>query len=336
MKHLALVLTCVLMPFTTTMASPSPKEISLAVTDDFILPSYLTFAEQAEAQAVAWNQECEPEYLKEVFHDTSDAWARVQHISFGPVNFLMRRDRLYHWPERRNSVNKGLAKILSTNDRADLSLDRLTNSSIAIQGFPALERLLFENRLNNSNACKLGKLITQNIARMARDIYIDWSDMRTEIGADKTEPLYFETVDEVANRLFTELLAGFQMISDQKILMPLGSDITKANGNRAESWRSGRSTLTIQKSVLALRDMAKPFLSFLVQEERELLEAQLQVLVAASANLPSSIKNAVNDQTGREQLEEFLAINRRTRDLIVSAGTEQLGLTVGFNSLDGD
>ncbi|NVK18420.1 MAG: imelysin family protein [Methylocystaceae bacterium] len=318
-------------------AAPSMQEMSLKVTEEFILPAYDDFAKQAHAQSELWGETCDAEKLKPAFQKTSDAWAKVQHINFGPITSLLRRDRLYHWPERRNSISKSINKSLADKDPASLDLDKFASTSVALQGLPALERLLYSDGLLDGDfACKLGHTIALNIEKIATGTDKDWQEALVNIKEGIAHPIYFESMDEVAIRFFTEMLAGFQMITDQKIALPLSSSLKKANGKRAEGWRSNRSTRYIQQNSLALMAMAKPFMSFMPDDVEKQVVAQFTVFARAANALPLSIKDGVKDEEGRAKIKKFLDETRTTRNLLVQTFTKHLGLTVGFNSLDGD
>lgn len=335
MKRL-FALSLLLLTPTISQAAPSTQEISLKVVQDFVIPSYTAFAQQATKQAEAWEKTCTPETLKPLFQDTSDAWAKVQHINFGPITLLLRRDRLYHWPERRNAVAKSLSKAMAEKDPSLLTPKKIRGSSVAVQGLPALERILYTDTIKDDYGCQLGKQIARNIEAIATGALKDWKDTLPTVEAGQAHPIFFESSDESATRLFTELLAGFQMISDQKVALPMGSSLKKANGKRAEGWRSQRSTRYIQQSANSLNDMAKPFISFLPADSAAKVKVQLDRFVKLASALPAPLKDAVTDEKARAQIMAFREELSTTRNLIVDEFTKHLGLTVGFNSLDGD
>ncbi|SCA57588.1 conserved exported hypothetical protein [Candidatus Terasakiella magnetica] len=324
-----------LVPLNAQSADKLQHDISKKVTHDFIVPAYGEFAKQATKQAQAWEKSCKADDLKAVYHDTADAWSAVQHITFGPVSFLLRKDRLYHWPERRNAVSKGMNKLLAKNDEALLDPKKFTRTSVAVQGLPALERLVFTDMMSDEWSCKVGQAIAKNISDIANDTLKDWTDLQGVIIKGEGHPLYFETMSEVTIRLFTELLAGFQMITDQKIALPMGTGIKKANGRRAEGWRSNRPNVFVVKNANALYAMAQPFMTFLPKAEKEELTKQYATFLTAAEALPA-IPTAVKDVAMREQLKDFLKISKETRALIIKQFTQHLGIPVGFNNLDGD
>ncbi|WP_135079088.1 imelysin family protein [Terasakiella sp. SH-1] len=336
MKRLFLAFCLVaLTPFTGHSQDKLQHDISYKVTHDFVVPAYENLAKQAEAQAAAWKKSCKADDLKDAYQKTADAWAAVQHITFGPVSLLIRKDRLYHWPERRNAVAKGMTKLLAKEDEALLAPKKFARTSVAVQGLPALERLIYGGLLDSEWSCKVGKTVAQNVATMTKNTAQDWKALQAVIQKGEGHPLYFETMSEVTIRLFTELLAGFQMINEQKIALPMSTSIKKANGRRAEGWRSNRPNRFVTESAHALRNMATPFMHFLPKKDHDELAQQFETFLNAANKLPT-LTTAVKDVAGREQLKDFLAISKETRALIIKQFTQHLGIPVGFNNLDGD
>src|SRR3546814_13295273 len=74
-----------------------------------------------------------------------DAWTAVQHLRFGPSLLFLRYDRIEFWPDKRGVVRRHLSQLLSEQDAEALQLRPFANGSVAVQGFPGLERLLFES-----------------------------------------------------------------------------------------------------------------------------------------------------------------------------------------------
>jgi predicted lipoprotein len=202
MKRIVLVFALLFYPMTSS-AEPSKQEISLKVVQDFVIPAYNELAKRSIKQTELWNKTCETGQLAKAYQTTADAWAAVQHLNFGPVTLLLRRDRLYHWPERRNAVSKGLNKILSAKDPTILSADNFSTTSVAVQGFPALERLLYKDLMTDEFSCKVGKAIATSISEIAQGAAADWVTTLQNIKSGQPHPIYFESMDEVAIRLFT-------------------------------------------------------------------------------------------------------------------------------------
>ena len=232
----------VLLPVNGHSAS-NMKSLSLKMTTDYFVPSYGLLAKQAQKQNELWQKGCAIDKLKQAYHETTDAWAKVQHVNFGPVVMFLRRDRLYHWPERRNAVSKSLNKLLSSQNNDVLSADEFSRISVAGQGLPALERLLFDVGISDEWSCKIGQAMAANIAEITSGTAQEWHELQTVISDGKNHPIHFESMEELANRILTELLTGFQMISDQKLLLSMGIPQSEyEQHNRGEAGYGSHST----------------------------------------------------------------------------------------------
>src|SRR3546814_15047315 len=66
-------------------------------------------------------------------------------LRFGPSLLFLRYDRIEFWPDKRGVVRRHLSQLLSGQDAEALQPRTFANGSVAVQGFPALERLLFDS-----------------------------------------------------------------------------------------------------------------------------------------------------------------------------------------------
>jgi len=340
---LSSTLTSPLLTEANAQAPYSAQAINQRASETFYTPAYAALAEKTRQQSALWAEKtCTTspypltETDKAAFFDAMRAWARVNTVNFGPITSFLRRDRLYHWPERRNAVGKALAKFRTGQDLPPLEPTTFARSSVAIQGFPALERLLSQENLKTAFDCELVKAITQNIATISSNTAEEWEALGATLRNNQVNAQFFETQEELVMRIFTELLSGYQMITDQKLALPLGSSLEKANGKRAESWRSDFSTQAIQETVRGLADLAHVFIAALPAPSQETLNRQLLTLDKAAQALPLSLKEAVSDPTLRPSVEHFLSLVSDTHKLLANTITHDLNLSVGFNSLDGD
>ena len=97
--------------------------------------------------------------LRPSYDAVMDAWMAVRHIRFGPVRLFMRNYRLYFWPEARGKIAGAVDEILAADDPARFEDDRFASASVAVQGLPAVEVLLFADRKSGPNDCALLRAI---------------------------------------------------------------------------------------------------------------------------------------------------------------------------------
>lgn len=328
----------------SAQAGPDYVAINSAFTKTLIVPAYDQLANTTAAQADAWEKACsapgkhQPATLKEAYHQVADAWAGVFHWNFGPVTLLLRRDRFYHWPERRNSISKGLARLLAKPDYEKLKPENFTHISVAVQGLPVMERLLFEHSdaIENDWVCRIGQAIATNLSTMAKGAAAEWrADILPLIEHGKEHPIYFDGPKATLSKFLTELLTGFAIIKDQKILPVMGASAEKAKPGLIEARRSGRfaQNLALNLKVLLAADAA--LAKHLPQAEARSLTAHRKTIMSIARSLPP-IGHAVYDQAGRIRYQEFTSALTAFRADMARAYSKHLGLVVGFNSLDGD
>lgn len=332
--------------FSTPSAAQQPYDaltLSAEITQHHYAPAYQNLADQSIKQADLWAKtSCTTMPLtlstahKELYDTTRDAWAYISATRFGPVTSFLRYDRLYHWPERRNAVARSLKKIRQTQDENMLDATILGTASVALQGFPTLERLTHKGQITSAYDCKLVQAITQNIATINQETAQGWHELTETLKQGSVNPLYFESHDEWVLRIFTDFLTGFQLITDQKLALPMGSSLAKANGKRAESWRSDFSTRALQRAADSLSALGRFFQPYLDPKNADLLEKTLRNFSNAAHELPPALNTAVHDAEQRKQLYAFAQLTHRTRDMARDLIQQGLGLSVGFNSLDGD
>ena len=323
-------------------AGPDPLAINTAIIDEVIVPAYRRLADATSAHAKEWQQACDGkvnvDQLKASYHDVADAWAESFHWNSGPITFLLRRDRFYHWPERRNSISKSLRKLLGTEAPEKLKLENFSHVSVAAQGLPAMERMLFEytDTLSKPWNCKVAETIAANMAEMANATDKEWrGELAPMLARGEEHPIHFADPKDTLNKLFTELLTGYAIIKDQKILPVMGSSAKKAKPALVEARRSNRfaKNLNINLHTLFVADAIMA--QYIPADEAKNLAHQRKAIQEQVKDLPDFGK-AVYDEKGRTEYKAFTTALSALRKDMVDAYTKHLGIVVGFNSLDGD
>jgi hypothetical protein len=353
-------------------ASAAPDDARLARLNEAIVREHVVPGHRAFAAATAELREagaafCRApdatslERARAAFHHAMDGWMRVQHIRFGPIELLSRAQRIQFWPDPRNIGARHLARTLGAGQPERLTPAAFPRQSVAVQGFPALERLLFEEahvRALRSRgaegrfACDLLQAIARNLADIAAGLLRGWSTgegtsqshlhWTTHPGRDNP---YFHTAREVTQRLLTSLHGGLELIADRRLGAPLGQSLAQARPRLAESWRSGRSLRNVAGSLHALRDLVAGgganALPGLLRELNEAklatqLTAQLDAALEAAARIRPSLYDAVGDADAREDVVRLRARVNALRSLVATRLAVALDTPLGFNSLDGD
>ena len=114
-----------------------------------IIPGYQRLAAAAAVQTAALTAACNAPDLERLdaartsFKDALTAWGRIEHVRFGPIAEQNRYDAMIFWPDPRGIARRQIARVLAQQDADALSPQVLAGKSVAIQGFSALDVVLF-------------------------------------------------------------------------------------------------------------------------------------------------------------------------------------------------
>jgi len=324
-----------------------------SIVDNHLLPRYERLAESGKALAEQAKRFCNTqnesdfERLRAAYHKATDDWMGIQHMRFGPVEMYLRYNRYQMWPDKHSSGPKQMRRLLAEEERDVLAADRFPHTSVAVQGFTALERLLYPAQLQLSDfgrggvpayRCEFVVAITNNIARMSAGLVKDWQSEEMGyrdliIGAEQGND-YFESSEEVSSRLLNNLHTQLQAIVDQKLLRPLKNHKLR----RAESWRSRRSLRNILLNLKATEELYSVGFAPVVTDKA--LDAELRVAFTRAIDAVETIKVPLYEiekgSENNQKLEQVLETNRALKRLIATRLPQSLDLSLGFNSLDGD
>ena len=328
-------------------AAPEPGPLAIAVIEQWLLPRNDALAEAAGAQSDAWRAACaDGEYaqdlaaLEERYQAAADAWAAVEHVTTGPVSLSLRPERIFFFPDKRNAVAKALAELESKAKAGDLTEQAFRAGSVAGQGFPALERLLYEAPDGEPAArCRVGVAIAGNLAALTRQIRDEWrSDAGplAKLKAGQGDPVHFADPGQAAARLLTDLAGGIQRDVDVKLLPVLGAGVDTARPRAAEGWRSNRTARTLRASIASLSAMAAIFARAAPAQIAAGDAMAFAAAQAAVAKLPDDVGEAAADPKRRKAVEQAVAALKVAQANVVKDVAPAIGVPLGFNALDGD
>lgn len=288
--------------------------------------------------------------LQAAFGRASDAWQDIQHVRFGPVDWFFRSQRFAFWPDPRNTIGKQMAELLSKHQSGAVDAALLAKGSVAIQGLPALERLIFgddagklKSGADAAYRCRYVEAIATNLAQMAKDTQAAWKDGGDKAFAammqDTAKPdAPYREPQEATLELFKALYLAVELAADHKLARPLGPALKDARPRLAESWRSERSLRNIQRNLAAAQDLYLSGFSAAVSDKAvdSAIRDGLTKSVTAANAIRVPLETGVQDVKARPQVEalatELLALKKLLSDHLPPA----LDIPVGFNALDGD
>ena len=335
------------------------RQLNTALVENHIVPRYDRLAAAArtlDETAVAFCAAPDAQglaALRAAFGSGLEAWMGIQHVQFGPIAQDDRAFRLHFWPERRNAVGRHLSVLLAGRSVPDLMPERFAKASVAVQGFPALERLLFDpgatalvgDDESGSFHCAVAIAITNNIRSIADAVLVEWRG-NDGWGQRRASGEADGGAAQATRQLLNSLKSGLQLVHFLKLRRPLGETLEDARPRQAETRRSGRALANVQANLRSLRavyggDGGRGFDAMLREdigdtELADLLANAFDEVVRVAEKIEPPLTDAVADPARRPAVADLRLKVEALDKLVATRLAKAVGLTVGFNSLDGD
>ena len=323
-----------------------------------IFPGFAALAESADALHGKAEALCEQpsaaslEDAKGAFGSAVAAWSKVEILRFGPITQDRRYERLFYWPDPKGIGTRQIKDALAKKDQAVMEAAKLAEKSVALQGLPALEYLLYgegAEALGQSGGdgefrCRFAASIAANVATIAKEVTEAWADgapaAKAFLEPAPDDPVY-RTPKEVTLELFKAFTAGIELVRDQKLAKPLGAAPEQANPRLAPFWRSGLAFANMAGDLEGVRTLfAQGGLAQIVKQDSPGVENSIlfdlhhAVTVLRGIALPAD--QAFRDPAMRGKLEALRVSLKSARDTAGEIIARAAGLSFGFNAMDGD
>jgi predicted lipoprotein len=315
---------------------------------DFIVPRFQSVAAAAHAQQVAWTTVCADrkrggiEALKKAFNDVADAWSDVEFMRIGPAAVALRVERINWWLDRTDATGKALNQMLATTDPQMLTPEKLTAGSVAGQGLPVIERLLYPvgaagspTATSDAQRCLVGTAVATQQTVIADEIVRDWTASDGALAALMANARWkfaFADADEAASVMLTDLVAGLEGLKDLKVAMAFHDETNAKAPRLSEAWRSGRTLRDIGRNLAAIRQALAFFLPPATAAQKYEIDMALDDAERALQELENARNETARGAAVRVALGAFSALAQQAMAILPRA----TGLTLGFNNLDGD
>ena len=340
-------------------SEPDFEDLVATMIDDHVIPAYRALTGSAAYQASIMTALCAyPNHntlavAETGFADLVDAFSKVELYRFGPARVENRFERLFFWPDRRGRGLRQVQGLLSEQDKTVLSPDALSGKSVAVQGISAFDYVLAGKGADSlatdagAHRCLYGVAIARRIEAVSAALLSDWEriggygDLMKTPGTDN--PIY-RNRQEVVQEFLRAIGEQLQITTDFKLGRVLGDAQEKAKPKRAPFWRSRNWLRSVDGNIQAIQALfsegrfmnAMPVRqSGLIAELLfELAQARRAVMDVDRAQLTTEETVAAPDQY---ETLRYATIPLGAAGVIVrSRLPEALGLSLGFNSLDGD
>lgn len=279
----------------------------------------------------------------EAYHGALDAWMTLQPVALAPMREDNRAARLHFWPDPRNNLGRGLARLIEAKDPASTDPAAIAAMSVALQGFPALERLWFDPANGSAGMgpdedalyrCRLAAGIAEGIAANARAL----------AEAFAADPGLGEGPEGQTRLALNAAQSGIQLIAFRKLGGGLGDSVEKARPKRLEDWRSDRPFRNVAANLVGLDAFWRAggeggLAARLARTDPVLADKVAMAFDAAlGAGLDAAELRArsILNRDRRPLAYALVDAVARLNDLLSQDVPAALGIHAGFNALDGD
>src|SRR5262245_31544549 len=154
MRTLAIFLLCaseVCASASAAHAETDHSAIARAALTEVIRPGYAALAEESAALGKKVGALCEApssaslDASRKAFASAVAAWSKVEILRFGPIVADHRYERLFFWPDPKGLGDRQIRDALVKHDESVTKPETLAGKSVALQGLPALEYLLYDD-----------------------------------------------------------------------------------------------------------------------------------------------------------------------------------------------
>ncbi len=343
---------------TATSAQTDLGAITRGMIEGHILPSYAALVGVADQQVVEIQALCDDpsaaalERVRFRFADLVEAWSAVEFIRFGPARENNAYERLFFWPDRNGRGLNQVQGVIASEDESVTSVDSLQGKSVALQGLLSLDYVLFGTGSEtlaegNDHRCAYASSITGAIAATSAAVSDGWTGddgyAALMLNPGPNNALY-RTESEALQEILRAMAEQLQIAHDAKLVRVVGTAPSEARYRRAPFWRSGQSLPSLianAEAMLSLNEVGQFGVLLPDQSQRfagtakfELGQviSRLGALVDTGADLEALV---TSDDTHGRVASVALPLAGAIR-IVGEVYPAELGLTMGFNSLDGD
>jgi uncharacterized protein len=301
---------------------------------------------------------------KSAFAGVVETWSKVEILRFGPITEDHRYERLFDWPDPGGAGLRHVQEALTKQENSLTLPDELAATSVALQGLPALEYLLYgdgadalgetkpvvdgEQPLPNVYSpsafrCSFALSVATNVSRIARNVVEGWREgsayEKAFLGPAPDNRLY-HTPKEVTLDLFKSFVSGIELVRDEKLGKPLGPTWQEAKPNLAAFWRSNLSFANAASNLEGVRTLFDQggFAQVVAQESPGVEDSILFDLNRAIEVLHAMDQPFAGVATNDILRAKIEAVRGELKSAVQTAGdviSRGAGLAFGFSTMDG-
>jgi predicted lipoprotein len=325
---------------------------------NYIRPGYTALADRAATLADSTKALCAGpsdaalKAARENFAKTVESWSEIEPVHFGPVLQDHRYERLCYWPDPKGLGAKQNREALTKHDETVKEEATLSSKSVALQGLPALEYLLYGDGANDlakpggggAFRCAFAGAVANNIVSISKQITADWGDAAPFVKsylAPAPDNSTYHAPKEVTLDLFKTFSVGIEAVRDQKLAKMLGAKPEEAKPGLAPFGRSGLAFVSIADNLTGVRNLfIKGGFAQVVHAESAGVEDSivfdLNHAIGVLRGIDAPIAEALHNDDIRAKLEALRVSLKGAAQTASDMISKNAGLSFGFNAMDGD
>jgi len=373
--HRRLALLCALIGPTLAVPAASANEtngpdrarIASDTVENVMRPAYAALADDAlelarrtEASCtgdVATDERADARSLTAAWTAAVTSLSGIEFLRIGPLLDDNRLNRLFYWPDKRRAGERQLRELLS-EPAGSISAESMAARSVAVQGFPALERLLFPNgEVAISEArCATAVAVAGHMAAISTALDRAWQaedGIARQMSEPRADDELLRSHDEVLRRVATQLSTGLEIVLDRKLGPVLDGESARLRG--LPFVRSGTLPAHLEGNIAALQalmlDSGLAEAAGLADElafEFRIANGHLERLGTLLPPAPPAVVGESGTAVRADEWPQALddpqagvvralhSVMSSIRDTLRERLLPTLGIRTGFNSEDGD
>lgn len=275
--------------------------------------------------------------VEEAWLDAFLAWQSIRFVDFGPVENDNLSWQFQFWPDPKNLIARKADYLLGSEDPITPAV--ISQSGVAVQGFPMMEYLLYDQQINAGNhalpasrTCDLLVNVALHAATNSQALSEQWKSFKAHYLDNE---LYRDTTIRAG-------MAALEILEERRLARPMG---LHGNGKRnlyiTDAWRSGKSLVTVEATVNGLQQLFLPGLvtSLEANGEAGLANRIREQFTEVQENFPGArmpMTTALGADNQYRVLQGLYVDISQLTTLVNDQAAVTLGVVRGFNSSDGD
>lgn len=326
------------------------KNINLELTKKYIIQQQKQLDKSIKgfkANSVTLCQNKDPKYLDNVkssYKELAMQWSKINFISFGPASLNLRRYRFQYFPDKHGTGGKQFTKFVAQKDPKSLDPKTFSDTSVAIQGITAAERLLYDKEYSikltgkDKFYCHYLIAISDNLEQINTNILSEWKPILEKISSKKN----YDDSDYFL-KVYQDLYHLIAFANEVRIKALLGASSKKNRSYKAEYRYANFSKESLLVSLHSFKELFFGFETFkgissLVQDKKSntTLLTLTNDVIKSTENIENTLTKATTTTNGRKQLLDTSAKLEKLGIFLKENYSLKVGMYLGFNNLDGD